>query len=183
MDSPPSPEPPGLAHDKLVARWGDKKPDGNTATFLKLLCDNRLIDCKTNPNNSTLKDRIKAQKLVYFAQRRFGLKFRYSHSMYLYGPYSVGLANDYFRIGNIHDAPSGGPDGWIKKDDFLEFARSHNDVKWLEIASTMVFTHDVYLEGKRDGLVERVQGIKRGFPKEYVAQVHDDLVKAGLLSR
>lgn len=171
----------GNAHNRHVPRYGNKSADSNTAPFLRLLCDHDLIDCKTNPINSTLETRIKTQKLVYMAQRRFGLEFRYSHSLHLYGPYSVGLANDYFRIGDIRDAPSGGPDGWSKKDDFLKFAKSHNDVKWLEIACTLIFTHDVYLEGKRDELLERVQGIKRDFTKEYIEQVHDELGREKLL--
>ncbi|MDD9809911.1 MAG: hypothetical protein OXU25_08885 [Thaumarchaeota archaeon] len=126
--------------------------------------------------------RIKTQKLVYMAQRKFGLEFRYSHSLHLYGPYSVGLANDYFRIHDIRDMPSGGLEGWTKKEDFLKFAISHNDVRWLEIAATLIFTLEVYLKGDRGRLLERVQEIKRDFSKEYIEQVYTELVSVGMLA-
>jgi len=157
--------------------------DRNIAPFLRLLWDNDLIDCETNLNSAPLNTRIKVQKMVYLAQRRFGLEFRYSHSLHLYGPYSVGLANDYFRIRDICDTPSGGLEGWKKKGEFLEFVKMHNGEDWLEIASTLIFTHDVYLKGKQDELLERVQGIKRRFSRDYIRQVHGELVEAGILTR
>ncbi|MDD9825225.1 MAG: hypothetical protein OXU86_00355 [Thaumarchaeota archaeon] len=163
-------------------RHGGKEADGNIAPFLRLLCDHGLINCKTNPNDSTLDTRIKAQKLVYMAQCRFGLEFRYSHSLHLHGPYSIGLANDYFRIRDICDMPSGGLEGWAKKEDFLKFAKGHNDVRWLEIATTLIFTLEAYMKGSRGRLLERVQEIKRDFSKEYVEQVYADLVSSGLIA-
>lgn len=182
----PDLSPPGAARDStysdLVARYANKAPDSNIAPFLRLLWDHDLIDCNTNPNDSTLDLRIKVQKLVYLAQRRFDLRFRYAHSMYLYGPYSAGLASDYYRIRDICDTPSGGLEKWGKKGEFLAFAKNHNGAKWLEIASTLIFAHDVDMADRKDELLEHVQGIKRGFPKEFVAQVHADLVREGILA-
>jgi len=166
----------------MGAQYGDMAADGNIAPFLRMLWDHGLIDCSTNPKDSTLATRIKVQKLVYLAQRKFGLEFRYSHSMYLYGPYSLGLANDYFRIRDICDTPSGGLEGWSGGIDFLAFAKRHNDTRWLEIACTLIFTHDVDRIFGRDELLEYVYLIKHEFSLEYITQVYDDLVGDGMLA-
>lgn len=42
-------------------------------------------------------NRIKAQKLVYFG-KELGLPLDYDFNLYLYGPYSSALADDYFRM-------------------------------------------------------------------------------------
>lgn len=168
-------------YGELGAQYGNRKADPNIAPFLRLLRDHELIDCDTNPEDSPLTTRIKVQKLVYLAQRKFGLEFRYSHSMYLYGPYSVGLANDYFRIRNIRDIPRGGLEEWGKKDDFLYFVAGHNDVKWLEIACTLIFVHDVNNVTKRDDLLEHVQLIKHEYSMMRITRVYDELVNVGML--
>jgi len=167
---------------KVGAQYGKREADGNIAPFLRLLFDQGLIDCRTNPKDSTLNTRIKVQKLVYLAQRKFGLEFRYSHSMYIYGPYSVGLANDYFSICDIDDTPSGGLEGWDGMEAFLAFVKRHNDTKWLEIACTLIFTHDVDKVVRRDELLEYVHLIKNEFTTAYIAQVYDELIMGGMLA-
>lgn len=159
-----------------------READPNIAPFLRLLWDHDLIDCNTNPKDSELETRIKVQKLVYLAQRKFGLKFRYSHSMYLYGPYSVGLANDYFSMRDIADTPRGGLEGWAGGAEFLSFAKRHNDTRWLEIACTLIFTHDVDKIVMRDELLEFVHLIKHEFSTEYITQIYDVLIRDGLLT-
>lgn len=168
-------------YGELGARYGNREADRNIAPFLCLLRDHGLIDCDTSPKDASLATRIKVQKLVYLAQRRFGLEFRYSHSLYIYGPYSVGLANDYYRIQDIRDAPRGGLERWGKKDDFLSFVTGHNDVKWLEIACTVIFVHDVSQVDDRDELLEHVQLIKHEYSMSRITRVYDDLVSAGMV--
>ncbi len=170
-----------LASDDLMARLKSTKIDPNIEPFLRMLWDYNLIDCSTNPKDSTLETRIKVQKFVYFAQKYFGLQFRYRHTMYLYGPYSTRLTGDYFHIRNICDVPSEKPKGWSRQAEFLDFAKNHNDVKWLEIASTLVYSrlHD-HINGS-DNLIRYVQKIKRNFQKEFVVRVHDALVQMGFL--
>ncbi len=163
------------------ARRKNAKADDNIEPFLRMLWDHNLIDCNTNPNDATLETRIKIEKFVYFAQECFGLQCRYRHIRYLYGPFSARLSADYFRIRNIWDVPSGGPKGWSRQAEFLDFAKNHNDVKWLEIASTLAYSRfDDHVDGA-DNLVKRVQKIKRNFPKEFVVKVHDELVQMGFL--
>lgn len=134
-------KPPGLKgeyRDLYEARLA-KKANSEIEPFLRLLYDNGLIDCGANPRASDLKTRIKIQKFVYFAQECFGLNFDYRHTMYIYGPYSPTLANDYFRIRDIKDVPPSRHGSWSGEEDFLEFAKKHDGVDWLEIASTLVY--------------------------------------------
>ena len=167
--------------EKEHERRRNTKANENIEPFLRMLWDHDLIDCNTNPNDSTLKTRIKIQKFVYFAQKYFGLEFCYRHTMYLYGPYSTKLAGDYFRIRSIHDIPRGGLKSWGKKNEFLNFAKNHNNVKWLEIASTSAYSRfDDHVDGS-DNLVKRVQALKLNFSKEYIVRVHDELVQMGFL--
>ena len=173
---------PVASHGELGAQYGDREADVNISPFLRMLWDHGLIDCSTNPKDSRLATRIKVQNLVYLAQRRFGLEFRYSHSMYIYGPYSVGLANDYFSIRDICDTPGGGLEGWAGGSAFLEFVKRHNDTKWLEIACTLIFTHDVDKVVRRDELLEYVYLIKNEFSAAYIAQVYDELIRGGMLA-
>lgn len=169
-------------YGELGARYGNRAADRNIGPFLRLLWDHDLIDCSTNPKDSSLATRIKAQKLVYLAQRRFGLEFQYSHSLYLHGPYSVGLANDYYRMRDIRDTPKGGLEGWDRKGDFLAFASNHKDVSWLEIACTLIFVHDVNGVSNRDELLEHVQLIKHEYLMRRISQVYDELVMSGMLA-
>lgn len=46
---------------------------------------------------TTFKDRLKTQKIQYFAQL-FGVSLNYRYNLYLYGPYSPELANDLYKI-------------------------------------------------------------------------------------
>ncbi len=160
-------------YDEYLAR----KADIRIGPFLKLLYSNNLIDCGTNPRKSKLETRIKIQKFTYFAQRCFGLEFRYLHTLYIYGPYSPELANDYYRIQDIKDTPDGGLKDWIEKEQFLEFAKQHNDVGWLEVASTLVYLHKNDSVPVKD-LIGHAGRIKYKFPKSQIEKICDELQKA-----
>ncbi len=53
------------------------------------------IDELKDVNNT--ERRIVVQKVVYFA-KKLGMRFTYSYNMYLHGPYSTALADDYYNI-------------------------------------------------------------------------------------
>lgn len=160
----------------LYQKYLDKRADRRIEPFLRLLRDNGLIECGTNPRESRLDTRVKTQKFVYFAQECFGLRFRYRHTLYIYGPYSPELATDYYRISDIDDISDGGLDGWGGREKFLEFARSHNDAEWLEIASTLLYIHrDAPLPMER--LIFRAKRVKRKHTREHIVEVYNELVK------
>ncbi len=52
---------------------------------------------RENIVNGRLENRIKAQKFVYFG-KKFGLPLDYDFDLYLYGPYSSKLADDYYNM-------------------------------------------------------------------------------------
>lgn len=141
---------------------------------------NGLIECGTNPRESKLDTRIKIQKFVYFAQKRFGLRFRYRHTRYIYGPYSPELSTDYYRISDMDDIPGGGLDDWGEREKFLDFARFHNDAEWPEIGSTLLYIHSEapLLMGR---LIFRAKRVKRKYSRERIMEVCNELVGLGFI--
>lgn len=177
----PTVKPPSIEEYRdLYKAYLAKKANCRIEPFLRLLYDNKLIDCGANPRESDLKTRIKIQKFVYFAQACFGLDFNYRHTMYIYGPYSPTLANDYFRIRDVKDVPSGEPGSWSKEREFLDFAKRHDDVDWLEIASTLVYLHSAY-RVPIDGLIDYAERVKRKFPRPQIEGVCAEIQRAGFI--
>ena len=175
-DKPPTMEECRGLYEAYLARTANAKIE----PFLRMLYDNKLIDCGTNPQKSELDTRIKIQKFVYFAQACFGLNFDYRHTLYIYGPYSPTLANDYFRIRDIKDVPSGEPGSWPKEKEFLDFAKEHNGVDWLEIASTLVYLHKVY-KVPVGGLIDYAERVKRKFPRPQIEDVCSEMRHTGFI--
>ncbi len=151
--------------------------DPNTAPLLKLLFEHKLIDCDKNPRDASEHERIKIQLYVYFAQNVFGLEFTYRHGLFEHGPHSPQLARDYYLLPDISEADSREIDYWPRKDEFLQFAHTH-DLTWLEIASRLI-----HIEF-RDRIVgpelpKYVATLKPTYTKKQVEQVYDELLQSG----
>ncbi len=163
---------PGILSDPQI-------PDPNTASFLKLLFEHKLIDCGKNPRDASENDRIKIQLYVYFAQNVFDLAFSYYHVLFRHGAHSPGLASDYRLLPDISEADSQYIAYWSRKDEFLQFAHSH-DLTWLEIASTLIHVEF------RDRIVgaelpKYVASTKPTYTKKQVEQVYDELLQSGYM--
>jgi uncharacterized protein YwgA len=80
--------------------------------------------------------RLRLQKYVYLA-RFFGFDLGYVYNLYLRGPYSPGLAEDYYRLKEKGERA----DLLIPAINFDKFAKlvRGKDHRWLEIASTIHF--------------------------------------------
>ena len=180
-DSPPSSMPPAVNEEfqDLYKECLAKKANANIEPFLKMLYDNGLIDCETNPRKAKLETRIKIQKFAYLAQECFGLNFHYTHMLYIYGPYSVELANDYYRIQDIRDIPTSDSELWPGKEAFLEFAKQHNDVEWLEIAGVLAYLHNNDRVPVKD-LVRYAEIMTYKFSRSYIEEALGALQVAGL---
>ncbi len=167
--------------DATRQKYLNRKADCQIEPFLKMLRVHDLIECDANPRKAKLKTRIKIQKFVYFAQKCFGLEFRYRHKLYIYGPYSSELATDYFRIKDIANIPDGGLDDWNRRDEFLEFAKTYNDETWLEIGGTLVY---LYKSGhkSKERLIKNAHVVKRKYSKEHIESVCSDLQSAELIN-
>ena len=64
--------------------------------FLKSLKDEDIIDF----DKDSFVHRLKLQKYVFIAQK-LGFRTDYNYSLYIHGPYSTSLADDYYSIGNF----------------------------------------------------------------------------------
>lgn len=78
-------------------------------------------------------DRFRLQKYIYFANE-CGLDAPYEYNIYRYGPYSPGLAEDYYEISGTGDSNRG-----REKLDAASFEElvKNRDSDWLEIAATI----------------------------------------------
>jgi uncharacterized protein YwgA len=81
-----------------------------------------------------LENRIKAQKFVYFG-KKLGLPLSYDFDLYLYGPYSTELADDYYNMSE-DEWKSGTIDVPESIEKALHYLRG-NDALFLEIAATL----------------------------------------------
>jgi len=157
-----------------------QKADSRIEPFLRLLYDNGLIDCGGNPREAEEKTQLKIQHFVYFAQACFGLGFDYRHTLYTHGPHSPTLTNDYHRIRDIRDMSPGRPGGWPEEGKFLDFAKAHNDVDWLEIAGTLVYLRKAY-GIPIDDLIECADRIRYKFPEAQIKGVCKYLQDVGFV--
>ena len=75
----------------------------------------------------TFEDRVRLQKFVYLA-KHFGIDLKYNFNLYIRGPYSSELADDYYKIERDYEGElSEVLDEFIpeeKVDTFIEFAKN-----------------------------------------------------------
>lgn len=128
-------------------------------------------------------NRFRLQKYVFLAQR-FGLGFSYRHTIYLYGPYSRTLAEDYYALAENKTEKY---DGVLSKlpesfrgADFLRLVRGKS-ADWLEIATTLIARREFITE--RKALLESVADTKPGFDADFIESVLDDLQNVTILDR
>ena len=89
-----------------------------------------------------VEDRLKLQKYVFIADH-FGLNSGYDFSMYVRGPYSPELAEDYLRaseMASINQSEAYLPSEF-NKDEFVEFVRN-KDKEWFEMATTVLAIYE-----------------------------------------
>ena len=154
--------------------------DPNLGGFVRFLEDHGLVKLDIlGHGEEHFINRMKLQKFALLA-KRLGMPFSYRRDKYLYGPYSINLAADYYalaRNGSYGACTSTTPDEF-KRDDFLRAVR--NDPDWLEIAATIV-DRNQNVE-KRAALMEQVCRMKSTFDREFIGGVLDDLEKHRLVT-
>lgn len=157
----------------ISASIGEEERRGKLAAFISFL--KKELGCELRLTES-FEDRLKLQKYVYLADR-FGLKSGYDFNMYVYGPYSPKLAEDYYKQ---LDAEAPLPPEF-RSQDFIKLVKG-KDARWLEIAATII---SVYEYNKEKGISEEdivniVTEIKP-WAKDYVDEIIDELVEANLI--
>ncbi|MCL2116274.1 MAG: hypothetical protein FWH29_08635 [Methanobrevibacter sp.] len=132
-------------------------------------------------------DRIKLQKYVFIG-KFFGLKHNYKYNMYIRGPYSSNLADDYYELGKNVNEPCS-KDLNFNTENFSALVKN-KEVEWLESATTMLSLYSHYksnyksLLGNTDfeKIIKDVSEIKHLIPENFIKQVCYDLKDQGLLN-
>ena len=125
-------------------------------------------------------NRFKIQKYVFLA-KYFGLDVPYKHGMYLYGPYSGTLTEEYYGLaqnpGQYRDA---GPElpQQFRSGQFLDFVRNRNN-DWLEIAATLLSKRERIPE--RDVLLQNTEDTKVGFKRGFIEETLRGLEGADMI--
>ncbi len=130
------------------------------SSFLKTLDDKGILSFNKNLFNN----RLKVQKYVFIA-RKFGLSLRYTYSLYIRGPYSSGLADDYYEIDDYHNSNSLEID-----EDFFKLVKNKSE-EWLELAATILMIRERYQSINDEKLVALVNNAKPHAKKEELRKI------------
>jgi len=135
----------------------------------------------------TFEDRVRLQKFVYLA-KHFGIDLKYNFNLYIRGPYSSELADDYYKIERDYEGElSEVLDEFIpeeKVDTFIEFAKN-KDTEELELIATLLMVlerHKPFLnslpeEEREDLVVKTIQDIKPYFTKDKILEAIREIKK------
>lgn len=129
-------------------------------------------------------NRIKAQKLVYFG-KELGLPLDYDFNLYLYGPYSSALADDYFRMSE-EDWASGQIEIPASISSLMNELSKHDDL-FLEIAATLHSLKTSNPEASKKDIINGVLNLKadrlqeRHMELDYILGIFKILRKMNLI--
>lgn len=155
--------------------------------LMRSLHDAGVVAGDMGPNQSGSDTYWRLQSLVYLAAHNFGhpgLKYRYGR--HIHGPYSLGLASDFYRFDSMRRSEPIKSDEWSGLDAFLELARRHRGLDWLAVAATLTFINEKMLAGEatcdadhnhshRACLVELTYIDRRFFAREGIFRVYDSI--------
>jgi uncharacterized protein YwgA len=158
------------------------------SAFIHALEDRGLLKFDILGNGErSFDNRFMIQKYVYLA-RYFNLEMGYGFSMYLHGPYSRSLADDYYDLA-IDEAMEAefGPGSVSRTSDlnglqvntFFEFVNGR-DREWLEAATTLLSLSRHFTDRRR--LLERTTNMKDHIPEGRIESILRTLEKNGLVS-
>jgi uncharacterized protein YwgA len=131
-------------------------------------------------SDESFNNRFRIQKLVFIA-KYFGLVSEYNYRIYLHGPYSSQLADDYFNLAkhiNSNNMNKEINDNRFDKEDFFDFVQNRDD-EWLEACSTMLSLADVY--STKEVLLSKVCEIKAHIHEDKINQVFSELNSKGII--
>jgi uncharacterized protein YwgA len=152
---------------------------GELSSFIEFLKDELGFNFYVH----SFSHRFKLQKYVFLA-KFFGWNNNYSYNVYLRGPYSKGLADDYYKIENGELAPLVILTTF-DTTSFLHLIDGKEDF-WLESAATIISIMSNYRryyhgEELKKKVLERVMDLKDHIPNELIEEAFLDLSNAGIL--
>ncbi len=106
-----------------------------------------------NFNVRLFNNRLKLQKFVFLA-KQYGIDLGYNFNLYIRGPYSPLLAEDYYRLSEEIE-----PIRVELPDDFLRLIKNKSE-RWLELASTVVMVKNRYPSIDDEKIIKIVLGNK-----------------------
>lgn len=118
-------------------------------SFIKALEDANILKFNKNRFNH----RLKLQKYVYIANL-YGLRANYDYSLYIHGPYSSELADDYYTI---EDFSNEEPMQLDRR--FINLVNGKTE-RWLELASTIIMLNKRYPTITREDLIDLAKATK-----------------------
>lgn len=155
-------------------------------TFIDFLIDNKLITGNLEgETDEAFENRLKIQKYVLIARHLGITEFnRYEYDLYIYGPYSSMLADEYYEYarGNTNTnttITNSSNDIDNVADRFLGIVRG-KDSDWLEVAGTILHLSEKY--DNKDTVLSLAIDIKgHRFGAERIKQIFKELEGHGLL--
>lgn len=140
------------------------------ASFLRALDDAGIIDFDKNRFNH----RLKVQKYVFIAQK-FGFRTDYNYSLYIHGPYSSNLADDYYHIGDFRDR-----EPMALNHGFVRLVKNKSE-EWLELAATILMIEKRYGNIDRNTLIRLVKTVKPFAEREHLMAIIRNLERSNCL--
>jgi len=140
-------------------------------SFIKYLEDCNIFKFKVNIFNN----RLKLQKYVFLA-RKYGFNLRYSYNLYIHGPYSPQLADDYYALGESAIEPEK-----ITLDEGFTKLIKKKSEWWLELASTVVMVSERYRDMGDEMMIKLVRNSKPFASEGEVGDVILKLRKANVI--
>jgi uncharacterized protein YwgA len=124
--------------------------------------------------------RIKLQKYVYLA-REFGWNHNYRYNIYVRGPYSRMLADDYYDLDDVN------PKYFNMDYDSFTNMIINKDTSWLEVAATMLSLYRSYSYHYsgiklKTTILSRTKELKNSIPEEVICKVFDELTSEKLIN-
>ena len=132
--------------------------------------------------------RIMLQKYVFIA-KSLGWDNDYPYNIYLRGPYSPDLAQDYYNLATI-PVPSEMFERCLvnlEKERFVQIIQNR-DIEWLEIGTTILSLYNsnkdrIEKDEIAPFLLERTKDIKSDFDGSYIEDVFGSLLESKLIPK
>jgi uncharacterized protein YwgA len=126
-------------------------------------------------DNKYFNHRLKLQKYVYLANC-FKFHTTYNYSLYLHGPYSSTLADDYYAIKHFDDKTPLEIDA-----NFLRLVKGKSE-EWLELAATIVMIKQRYTHINNEKLIGLVKTAKPYATNNELKVILNQLIRYGCLA-
>lgn len=128
--------------------------------------------------------RFKIQKYVLLS-KALGIDFGYNYNLYVHGPYSSQLADDYYAIGEAYIQSD--PSQYLPIIEKLSNLVNGKDENWLELAGTLFSLYSTYVKGglakgNNEAIILHATKIKSWASFGYAKQVYKELEAHGFIS-